>query len=438
MRAKHWFLAAMTLLGWLGASAVAQQAVRWQPTLQMARQLAAQSNRLVLVHFWAPSCGACVKMEQEVFSRPDVAAALEANYVAVKLNADYFPNTARQYGVTALPTDLVLTPQGQGQVVDKVVGAKPPAEYIAAVNGIAGNARAGMRTYAQIPGGAMPPGAAPPAAPPPGAPPSFAAFEQPNYGRPSPGPAYAGPQYADYSGRQQGSFNPADNPAPAMAPYSPPYAGPYQAPPSRAMQPDPRGAPLGFAASPYPNNAAPAGPAPGYAAPPSGYAGISAAPPNLGQTARPGPSSMQPGTSVQASASVPPVSAIQLPPGMPPLGLDGYCPVSLREKGRWVVGNRRWGAFHQGRTYLFAGPEEQQRFLKTPDPYAPVMAGNDVVLMIAQGQVTPGQRKFGAWYNDRVYLFSSEASFQEFYRNASRYSAAVLQSMAPATGPTYR
>ena len=61
--------------------------------------------------------------------------------------------------------------------------------------------------------------------------------------------------------------------------------------------------------------------------------------------------------------------------GNPPLGLDGFCPVSLSEKQQWVSGDSRWGVIHRGRTYLFAGPEEQRRFFADPDRYAPVAVG---------------------------------------------------------------
>jgi len=103
-----------------------------------------------------------------------------------------------------------------------------------------------------------------------------------------------------------------------------------------------------------------------------------------------------------------------------------------------VRGDRRWGAIHQGKTYLFAGPEEQQRFLQSPDLYAPVLAGNDPVLMVDLGQVMPGQRRYGAWYGDRVYLFSSEATLHKFSAEAHRYSNAVLQSMRPTPNTSYR
>jgi YHS domain-containing protein len=117
--------------------------------------------------------------------------------------------------------------------------------------------------------------------------------------------------------------------------------------------------------------------------------------------------------------------------------LDGYCPVQLAEKERWVLGNRRWGVRHEGRTYLFAGPEEQNRFYANPEKYAPILAGDDVVPLIDQGERLPGRREHGAWYQGRVYLFSSEANLQKFSADPNRYISAVEQmrsSMAARPG----
>ena len=119
---------------------------------------------------------------------------------------------------------------------------------------------------------------------------------------------------------------------------------------------------------------------------------------------------------------------IKIPEGNPPLALDGYCPVQLREKERWVQGNPRWGARHEGRTYLFAGPEEQAKFLENPSFYAPAISGNDVVLAVDHGQMVAGDRRYGGWFRGQMYLFSSETSFQRFEVDPHRYAAAVESS----------
>ena len=93
--------------------------------------------------------------------------------------------------------------------------------------------------------------------------------------------------------------------------------------------------------------------------------------------------------------------------GNPPLGLDGFCPVSLERtmrvdpQPRWIPGDPRWGLRHEGRTYLFAGPDEQQAFYNNPNYYAPVRSGADVVLQVEQGVEVPGVREFGARWRNR-------------------------------------
>ena len=116
----------------------------------------------------------------------------------------------------------------------------------------------------------------------------------------------------------------------------------------------------------------------------------------------------------------------------PPLCLDGYCPVTLSEKQQWVVGDRRWGAIHRGRTYLFAGPEEQRRFFTDPDRYAPATSGNDVVMATEQGQTVPGMREHGVFFGNRVYLFSGEATLEKFARNPNQYATQALGAARPS------
>ena len=88
-------------------------ALPWYQDLVTAQRIAADSNRLVLVHFWAPWCEPCLRLEQQVLSQPGVAAWIQRNYVPVKLNVDQFGELAHGYGVQGLPTDVVLTPAGQ-------------------------------------------------------------------------------------------------------------------------------------------------------------------------------------------------------------------------------------------------------------------------------------------------------------------------------------
>ncbi len=139
------------------------------------------------------------------------------------------------------------------------------------------------------------------------------------------------------------------------------------------------------------------------------------------------------GTLTGVTASAP--AATQAASTTPPVGLDGYCPVTLADQKRWQVGDRRYGVIHRGRTYLFAGPVEQQKFLSNPDHYSPAISGQDVVMALDQGQPVDGQRQFGVQYQGRTYLFASDASRCAFSQNPKRYAAEVLQAENPNRPP---
>jgi YHS domain-containing protein len=157
--------------------------------------------------------------------------------------------------------------------------------------------------------------------------------------------------------------------------------------------------------------------------------------------AKPTPSS----TNSAASASTQTAAAPAAPTepdtyGSMPVGLEGYCPVTLAERGAWVEGRAQWGARHRGRTYLFASAEQQKAFLADPDRYAPALSGDDPVLAFDGGKSTPGQRRYGVTYQSRTYLFSSTETRDAFAANPQRYTAGatVAENRRPANGPVVR
>jgi len=117
--------------------------------------------------------------------------------------------------------------------------------------------------------------------------------------------------------------------------------------------------------------------------------------------------------------------------GSMPLGLEGYCPVTVAERGVWTEGRAQWGVRHRGRTYLFAGPEQQQAFLASPDTYSPVLSGDDPVIVFDQGRSTPGRRAYGVTYQSRMYLFSSAETRATFAANPERYTSSVMLAERP-------
>ncbi len=120
----------------------------------------------------------------------------------------------------------------------------------------------------------------------------------------------------------------------------------------------------------------------------------------------------------------------------PPLALDGYCPVELVENWKWVLGSPRFGAIHEGRTYLFKDAEAKSAFLMMPDRYAPVLRGSDAVAWFDDGKDVPGSREYGGTYDGRVYLFANKENLARFYAEAERYAKMVAERSADPESST--
>ncbi|MBN1911694.1 MAG: thioredoxin family protein [Pirellulales bacterium] len=399
MRARASFWCILALVATTAASAVAQQPIRWETDLQTAQQHAARSNRLVLVHFWAPWCGVCNEMERDVLSNPAVVAAITANYVPVKLNVDHHRVTAHQMGINMVPADVILTPQGQ--VVSAIRGRVPQQQYTTQLQlAVTNSRRAPVTPYmAQRP---VSPPVAPPAVAGPGQ------FPPAGPGTP---PGISAPVTPMFANQQ-----PVGPPAPGgVAPPSPPVFGPTVNQPPTGL------AGQGIAAPPVqpPMSAPPMGPPAGVGTP-GGYADPNFAGPAPGQTPPSGP---QP---------------LQQEQGAAPLALDGCCPVELVERGTWKPGDRRWGAVHEGRTYLFAGPEQQKKFLAHYELYAPINAGNDIVLQLDQRRTVEGRRQHGVFFKNRIYLFADENSLEQFRKRPADYADAYQRAAQASLGHAYR
>ena len=88
---------------------------------EIFEQQVLNSEKKVLVDFWAPWCGPCRMVvplvEQIAREREDILVA--------KVNVDEEPELASRYSIMSIPTLIVLE---KGQVVNKAVGARSKAD----------------------------------------------------------------------------------------------------------------------------------------------------------------------------------------------------------------------------------------------------------------------------------------------------------------------
>ena len=339
--------------------------LRWETDLNVAMARAEREQRPLFLHFIGNDCQPAVQMANEVFVHPGIVSHLNTNFVMVQINASANTALAQRFEVTAIPTDLVIKPNGQ--LVHRRTGgitAERFTEYLLFL----------QKTIASETGVTSPPAVATIAVPP---------------------------------------ANPAVSPNPAMPPST-------VVPPQREAISIPD-----TIRDPFMQQApAVTGPTP---PPPANSLRIT-------EATRPPVEYVQPviRESVPPAATAIPVIVADepTPPKMVvevPLALEGFCPVTLCSEERWVSGNPAYCTLYQGHIFRFASLEAIATFARNPANYMPIAMGEDIVFMVERNKRVNGNRKFGAWFQGRVFLFSSQETLDTFAARPEYYTEIALK-----------
>ena len=123
MKSLHRLALLVPTIAIVAFAATPARAIEWQGW-NAGLEHAKDSGRPVLVDVYTNWCGWCKRMDQDVYSRPDVSDYLATHFVLVRLNAESPELTLYQgrnrsaralasaFGVSGYPTTIFFTPGG--------------------------------------------------------------------------------------------------------------------------------------------------------------------------------------------------------------------------------------------------------------------------------------------------------------------------------------
>ena len=137
---------ALGLLFVLPTNASADGDVFADLTLDAALAKAGETDKMVVVDFYATWCGPCKMMDKETWPQEDVVAWVEKNAILIKVDVDIEEAVAKEFNITAMPTVVFL--KADKSEISRFVGGYPATEFVSFANKV-------------LSGDAPPPGAAP-------------------------------------------------------------------------------------------------------------------------------------------------------------------------------------------------------------------------------------------------------------------------------------
>jgi len=105
---------------------------RWYFDLGEAEAVAARTGKKIFVDFFATWCGPCKMLAHDVLDTDEFMNKMSKYFVFCRIDVDAQPNISQQYGIEAMPTQMVL--DKTGNVLGKTVGYGGPDAFYQFIN----------------------------------------------------------------------------------------------------------------------------------------------------------------------------------------------------------------------------------------------------------------------------------------------------------------
>ena len=384
--------------------------IAWSEDLAGTMELAQRTGKPVLIHFYGDHCPPCRMLEKKAFKDTQLIAAISEHVLAVRINAELDTKTAARFRVNRWPTDVYLHPNGEE--IYRNISAQDPSAYERTVLKVAEKNQRFVGQHKSKP--------------------SKPLSEETNTkvrasfasGRPMTAEA-SSPVVASLQGParvrlSEVAINSVDTAEVAINNQTPlpTLAGPSV----QDMQPLVVEAPL--PTMEVASDAVASDAVAGDAVASDAVASDAVASDAVASDA------------VASDAVAPPTKVEPILPTEVAMG--GFCPVTLAmaieasktgtsPNPAWVKGNGDFAVRHRGRVYHCVSEEALAKFLESPDLFAPVLSGCDLVEYSKSGKWIDGDCRFGFIDKEtgRIFLFSSSLNCQEFVQNCESYSSMV-------------
>lgn len=105
----------------------------------------------------------------------------------------------------------------------------------------------------------------------------------------------------------------------------------------------------------------------------------------------------------------------------PVVGLDGFSPVALSKSRKWTRGSSQFAWDYKDVTYYFSSREELVEFRDNPEAFAPKLLGCDPVILWESDKAVAGSIRFGAYFDNELFLFKTEERRAQFKKSPEKY-----------------